>query len=100
MVPQGNDINSYLEELVGRWNKVIDKNARQNLLTDVNTLIRDRMRQILHYQKHIRLSESSMTQIALKIIEENATLKKLNNQNYMQQYAVIYMIKLLGQLKS
>jgi hypothetical protein len=95
LVPFGDTIDSYLENLENRWNTLLQKQARENLLTDVKTLIRDRLRQALHGQRHMMLTNASLQKLANRIVEENSTLRDLKTQDSLRQYIVLYMVKLL-----
>jgi hypothetical protein len=95
MVPAGDTIDTCLEGLEGRWNTLLKQQAREDLLTDVNTLIRDRLRQTLHGQRHIIPTRDSMEKLALRTASENPTLRNLNNQDSLRKYMVLYMVKLI-----
>jgi hypothetical protein len=99
LVPSGDDIDSSLERLENRWNTLLNSQARQDLLTDVKTLIRDRLRQVLRGQRNVMLTRDSLENIALNIAEQNNTLRDLNDQDNLRQYIVLYMTKLLIQTK-
>ncbi|MFP3040916.1 hypothetical protein LQZ19_03735 [Treponema primitia] len=95
LVPYGDDIDTYLENLANRWNTLLKQQAREDLLTDVKTLIRDRLRQVLHGQRHMMLTRDSLEKLARRIADENSTLRDLKNQDNLRQYIVLYMVKLL-----
>jgi hypothetical protein len=99
LVPFGEDIDSYLENLENRWNTLLKKQAREDLLTDVKTLIRDRLRQALHGQRPMQVTNASLQKLANHIVEENSTLRDLKAQDSLRQYIVLYMVKLLIQSK-
>jgi hypothetical protein len=99
LVPYGDNIDSYLENLENRWNTLLKKQAREDLLTDVKTLVRDRLRQALHGQRHMMLTSASLQKLAAHIVEKNSTLRDLKAQDSLRQYIVLYMVKLLIQSK-
>jgi hypothetical protein len=99
LVPDGDTIDSYLENLENQWNTLLKKQAREDLLTDVKTLVRDRLRQALHGQRHMMVTNASLQKLANHIVEENSTLRDLKAQDSLRQYIVLYMIKLLIQSK-
>jgi hypothetical protein len=99
MVPLGGEIDTYLERLENRWNTLLSKQAREDLSTDVRTLVRDRLRQTLHGQRHIMLTRDSLERLAKRITEENSALRELNNQENLRQFIALYMVKLLLQGK-
>jgi predicted house-cleaning noncanonical NTP pyrophosphatase (MazG superfamily) len=99
MVPFGEEIDIYLGRLENRWNTLLSKQAREDLSTDVRTLVRDRLRQTLHGQRHIMLTRDSLEKLAKRITEENSALRELNNQENLRQFIALYMVKLLIQGK-
>jgi hypothetical protein len=99
LVPYGDTIDDCLESLENRWNTLLNMEARQDLLTDVRTLIRDRLRQALRGQRSGVFTRDSLENIARRITEENPTLRELKNQAPLRQYIVLYMTKLLLQPK-
>jgi hypothetical protein len=99
IVPFGEEIDAYLERLENRWNTLLAKQAREDLSTDVRTLVRDRLRQALHGQRHIMVTRDSLEKLAARIIEENNALRELNNQENLRHFIVLYMVKLLIQGK-
>ena len=96
MVPQEYTIDSYLEELKSRWVRVIDKKAGENLVEDVNSLVRDNLRQTLRLQKHYRITHGNLRQLATNIVNSTPSLNVLNARNSLRTYIEIYLIKLLG----
>jgi hypothetical protein len=99
LVPYGDTIDDCLEGLENRWNTLLNTEARQNLLTDVRTLIRDRLREALHAQKSGAFNKESLEKIARRTAEENPALRELKSQDPLRQYIVLYMTKLLLQAK-
>jgi hypothetical protein len=99
IVPFGEEIDAYLERLENRWNTLLSKQAREDLSTDVRTLVRDRLRQTLHGQRHIMLTRDSLEKLAVRVVDENSALRDLNNQENLRQFIVLYMVKLLVQGK-
>jgi hypothetical protein len=99
LVSYGDTIDDCLTALENRWNTLLDMAARQDLLTDVKTLIRDRLRQALRGQKNAMFTRDSLEALARRIAEANPTLRELKNQDPLRQYIVLYMVKLLQQPK-
>ena len=95
MVPQGHTIDTYLEELQSRWSRLIDKKARENLIIDVNTLVRDNLRQTLRVQKHYKITMENLSQLAANILNRTPTLHGLGGKDSIRTYIELYMIKLL-----
>ena len=99
LVPAGYTMKSYLEELENRWSRLIDKKARENLIEDVKSLLRDNLRQTLRIQKHFRPDQETISQMAQNIITRTPSLAVLNGRNSLILYSELYLIKLLGSIK-
>jgi hypothetical protein len=99
IVPFGEEIDVYLGRLENRWNTLLSKQAREDLSTDVKSLVRDRLRQTLHGQRHIMLTRDSLERLGARITDENSVLRDLNNRESLRQFIVLYMVKLLIQGK-
>jgi hypothetical protein len=95
MVPFGDEINGYLGKLENRWNTLLTTQAREDLSTDVKTLVRDRLRQVLHGRRPVMLTRDSLGKLAERVVDENSALRDLNNQENLRQFIVLYMVKLL-----
>jgi len=99
LVPQGYTMDSYLEELETRWSRLIDKQARENLIEDVKSLIRDNLRRHLKIQKQFKLTQEAISQMARNIITRTPSLASLSGRDSLILYSELYLIKLLGNLK-
>jgi hypothetical protein len=99
IVPFGEEIDTYLTWLENRWNTLLPQQAREDLSTDVKTLVRDRLRQALHGQRPIMLTRASLEKLATRISDENSALRELHNQDDLRQFIVLYTAKLLIQGK-
>ncbi|MCL2293580.1 MAG: hypothetical protein FWC36_01760 [Spirochaetes bacterium] len=95
----GKEMNHALEELIEKWNYMVDKKARKNLTEDINSLIRgflrSRKRVIIRYKT---LNEGRITTLRDDIMKQvsNANIK---NKDAFRAYIDLYVIKLLGNLK-
>ena len=99
LVPPGHTLDSYLEELQNRWSRLIDKQARENLTEDVNSLIRDHLRQNLKVQKQFKVTQELIGQMATNIVTRTPTLSPLSGRDSLILYAQLYLIKLLENIK-
>ena len=99
LVPSGYTLDSYLEELENRWSRLIDKQARENLIEDVKSLIRDNLRQNLKVEKYTKMTQERINQMAVNIITRTPTLASLSGRNSLIQYTELYLIKLLQHIK-
>ena len=99
LVPSGYTLNSYLEELESRWSRLIDRQARENLIADVKSLIRDNLRQNLRLQKKFTLSGEIISQMAQNIVVRTPALASLNGRDSLILYSQLYLIKLLQNIR-
>jgi hypothetical protein len=93
LVPDGHTLDSYLEELSRRWGNLLNKQAKDNLVEDVNTLVRDKLRHMLHFQKNV--NRDTIDKIAESIMDTSTGLRKISEQNYLFLYIKLYLVKLL-----
>ena len=99
MVPQYHTLDSYLEELKFRWVRLIDKQARDNLVEDVNSLVRDNLRQTLRVQKHYTITRDNLVQLASNILSRTPSLDALGAKDSLRTYIELYLVKLLESFK-
>jgi hypothetical protein len=99
LVPPGHTINTYLNELEGRWSRLINKQARTNLVEDVNSLVRDKLRQTLRVQKHYKITRENISILADNIVNRTPSLQTLSGKDSLLTYIELYLIKLLETIK-
>jgi hypothetical protein len=95
LVPKGQSLDAYLEELEGRWSRLLDKNARQNLIEDVRTLVRDSLRFESRILKAKKIREANLGNLADDIISHNQTLRGMQGRESLRLYIMLYLVKLL-----
>ena len=99
MVPKDHNIDTYLEELKVRWSRLINKQAREDLVEDVNSLVRYNLRQTLRVQKHYKITRDNIIQLAGYIMENTPTLQRLHGKDSLRTYIELYLVKLLGTVR-
>jgi hypothetical protein len=95
MVPTGFTLDSYLEELEGRWHKILNKEEQKNLVEDVKALIRDKLRKILRLRTYGKINTGTIDRIAEAIILETPSLRQLDDPEALQLYIRLYVTKAL-----
>jgi hypothetical protein len=95
LVPKGQTLDEYLVELEGRWIRIINKQARSNLLNDVNSLVRDHLRQAIRIRKNRKINAEQLGETAAAIISHTPALQELSAQDSLRLYMELYMVKLL-----
>ena len=95
IVPPGKTLNEYLGELEARWVRLIDKKAGQNLVYDVQALMRDSLRAAQKVYKLKRITRDGLQEMVDMLIGRNPALKSLAEQESLRLYMELYMLKLL-----
>jgi hypothetical protein len=88
-----------MKELESRWSRLINRKARENLVEDARSLIRDNLRRNLKVQKSFKLTGESISQMATYIINSNKALASLADRDSLVLYTELYILKLLGNIK-
>jgi hypothetical protein len=95
MVPPDQSLDEYLADLETRWSRLLDKQARQNLIEDVKALVRDQLRRALRVHKMKKISRQGLGEIAAALVSRSPALRGLNAQDSLRLYLELYMAKLL-----
>jgi hypothetical protein len=99
IVPSGYTIDSYLEELGARWSRLLDRQARENLINDVKFLVRDQLRRRLKVDKQFKPNREELDQMAYNLIIHNTALSSLSARDSLILFIELNMIKLLLNIK-
>ncbi|MDR1655384.1 MAG: hypothetical protein LBR96_05230, partial [Treponema sp.] len=99
LVPAGYTLESYFSELESRWVRLIGRQNQQNLIEDVRSLIRDRLRTLFRTQKRKTISRESIEKMASALISGNPTLQSIKDQDTLRIYIELYTVKLLEHIK-
>ncbi|MDR3173291.1 MAG: hypothetical protein LBU19_03485 [Treponema sp.] len=99
LVPGDRDINDCLRDLQHQWGRLLDSKAQQNLVDDVNSLIRDNLRQSLRVWKKQRITLTHLRDLAQGLVYGNPNLRALNSRDALLLYMQVYMVKLLKTVK-
>jgi hypothetical protein len=99
LVSGTSDINSYLKELQNQWDRLLDAKAQQNLVDDVNALVRDNLRQSLRVWKKQRITSVHLRDLAQGLVYGNPNLRAMANREALMLYMQVYMVKLLKTAK-
>jgi hypothetical protein len=99
IVPPGYTIDSYLEELGVRWSRLLDRQAREDLITDVKFLARDMLRRRLKVDKQFKPTREELNQMAYNMIIRNPTLSSLGARDSLLLFMELCMVKLLLNIK-
>jgi hypothetical protein len=95
LVPDGYTLDTYLKELTLRWGRLINKQAQENLVEDVNALVRDKLRHLLRFQKTSSINRDTLDKLTNAIMDSSPNLAKVGEQNSLFMYIKLYLVKLL-----
>jgi hypothetical protein len=95
MVPPAQSLDDYLADLETRWSRLLNKQARQNLIEDVNALARDHLRHIMRIHKKKKISRERLDEAAADLISHIPALRSLGAQDSLRLYLELYMVKFL-----
>jgi hypothetical protein len=99
IVPAGFTIDSYLDELAARWSRLIDRQARENLVEDAKFLARDQLRRHLKIHRQFEPTREELGQMAYNMVTYNAALSSLSAKDPLILFLELYMVKLLLNIK-
>ena len=94
LVPASSTIDRELDSYAHEWNQLIDKTARENLVEDVNSLIRDYMRKVLRTLKSDGFTLDRIQNLADTLVK-TPSMQKIKNHDALFMYVQLYMIKLV-----
>lgn len=89
-------VEEKLADLSKKWNPLYEARAKQNLVEDVNSMIRDYLRSLKKGFKTQPPDVQRIQELA-KILTQNKSFNKIKKKEYFLRYTEIYMIKLLSE---
>lgn len=97
LVP-GETVETELENLIERWNPLIDAVAKRNLVEDVNSFIRDYVRKLKRSFITNPPNRERVENIAQNLSRAQA-FDAIKDKDSLIRYMAVYIIKLLGELR-
>ena len=94
IVPASSTIDRELESYMQEWNDRISKQAHDDLVEDINTLIRDYTRKTLRTLKTEHLNRERIASLAEALVN-TPSLMKIKNHPALKRYIELYMVKLI-----
>ncbi len=83
-----------LKELSNSWNPLIDPEAQRNLVEDVNSLCRDRLRK-MRVVKTLQVPDHERIREQAKLIAGDETFHRVRRRKEFETYLELYMITVL-----
>jgi hypothetical protein len=93
-VPSGKTIDVTLEELAEKWNPLYDTRAKQNLVEDVNALVRDFLRPV---RRSFLIQPPDIKRIhaLAEQLSTSKSLEKIKKREVLKDYIELYMVRSL-----
>lgn len=97
-VPEGSTIDRELNYLTKQWNKMISKEAYNNLTEDVNSLIRDYTRKVVRTMSSTSFTKERIENLAETLVK-TPNMQKIKEDKILTEYVALYMIRLVSNSK-
>ncbi|MBR1638249.1 MAG: hypothetical protein IJ688_02565 [Treponema sp.] len=95
MIPEGSTVDRELDYLIKQWNKMLSKEAHDNLTADVNALIRDYTRRVMHTLSSGTFTRERIESLA-KTLVNTPNMKRIKDDRPLTEYVTLYMLRLLS----
>jgi hypothetical protein len=95
LLPEGYGLEEYLRELEGRWNTLLNPEAKRNLTYDVDCLARDYLRGVLRSMGTSTFTTERVKNLGSSLAD-SPSLMKIKNHQALELYLQVYMVKVLG----
>ena len=95
IVPEGSTIDRELNYLTKQWNKMISKEAYNNLTEDVNSLIRDYTRRVVKTLSATSFTKERVENLA-KTLVNTPNMQKIKEDKALTEYVILYMLRLVS----
>lgn len=95
LIPEGSTIDRELNYLTKQWNKMISKDAYNNLTEDVNSLIRDYTRRVVKSLSANSFTRERVENLA-KTLVNTPNMQKIKEEKALTEYVILYMLRLVS----
>ena len=95
LIPEGSTIDRELNYLTKQWNKMISKEAYNNLTEDVNSLIRDYTRRVVKSLSATSFTRERVENLA-KTLVNTPNMQKIKEDKALTEYVILYMLRLVS----
>ncbi|MBO4532687.1 MAG: hypothetical protein J5726_03210 [Treponema sp.] len=94
-IPEGSTVDRELNFLTKQWNRMISKEAYNNLTEDVNSLIRDYTRRVCNTLTAQSFTKERIENLADALVR-TPNMQKIQDQKALTEYVQLYMIRLVS----
>lgn len=95
LIPEGSTLDRELNYLVKQWNRMISKDAYNNLTEDVNSLIRDYTRRVVKTLSATSFTRERVENLA-KTLVNTPNMQKINEEKALTEYVTLYILRLVS----
>ena len=95
LIPEGSTLDRELNYLTKQWNKMISKEAYNNLTEDVNSLIRDYTRRVVKSLSATSFTRERVENLA-KTRVNTPNMQKIKEDKALTEYVILYMLRLVS----
>ncbi len=95
LIPEGSTLDRELNFLTKQWNKMISKEAYNNLIEDVNSLIRDYTRRVVKTLSATSFTRERVENLA-KTLVKTPNMQKINEEKALTEYVTLYILRLVS----
>lgn len=95
LIPEGSTLDRELNYLIKQWNKMISKEAYNNLTEDVNSLIRDYTRKVIKTLSGPSFTRERVENLA-KTLVNTPNMQKINEEKALTEYVTLYILRLVS----
>ncbi|MCR4579015.1 MAG: hypothetical protein K5681_01575 [Treponema sp.] len=95
LIPEGSSVDRELDYLIKQWNKMLSKEAHDNLTADVNALIRDYTRRVMNTLSSGTFTRDRIESLA-KTLVNTPNMKRIKDDKPLTEYVILYMLRLLS----
>jgi hypothetical protein len=97
-VPEGSTMDRELNYLAKQWNRMITKEAYNNLTDDVNSLIRDYTRRVAKTLSSVSFTKDRILNLA-ETLCKTPNMQKIKDQDALVEYVALYILRLISNSK-
>jgi hypothetical protein len=95
----GKSPDAAMADLENSWHTLLDNESKKHLISDVRSLVRDRLRRTLRLKLNQNISAKLIENLAASIYTEVPALKQLGDEDSITTYIKLYIAKLLLTIK-
>lgn len=95
LIPEGSTLDRELNYLVKQWNKMISKDAYNNLTEDVNSLIRDYTRRVVKTLSASTFTRERVENLANTLVK-TPNMQKIKEEKALTEYVTLYILRLVS----